>query len=90
MLLNQPASQPPPAPQAPNVTLCLAGKSCKSLKLYSNEQWIGQLYRPIPAGIVWEDKEVFSRYHNSQGKNKVSGGRTLKQSQAYPLQFGLK
>ena len=65
------------------------GDSQKTLKLYSNEQWIEQLYKKLPSEQKFTNNTVTKSYLNSNGEKKVTGGKGLKATQAYPLPFGM-
>ena len=64
------------------------GSSRKPLTLDSNEKWIERLCRPLPAGAKFENQETATRYIDSRGQRKVTGGTRLKETQAYPPEFG--
>jgi hypothetical protein len=72
------------------------GRACKlhlgtrkTLKLYSNVSWIGDLQKPLPKDFKPKDTTLANYYLSACGtKRFVSGGKGLKASQAYPPLFG--
>ena len=66
------------------------GSSQKSLKLWGNRQWIGQLYNDLPDGVSFTDKTITRAAVDSYGRATVTGGPGLKATQAYPPAFGRK
>ncbi|CAK9003148.1 unnamed protein product [Durusdinium trenchii] len=64
------------------------GGDCpKPTLIYSNFKFIEKLFLPLPADKVWE-AETSIKYVDSSGQHRVSGGRDLKSTQAYPRLFG--
>jgi hypothetical protein len=64
------------------------GDSIKSLKLYSNENWVQELYRPLSSRTKLTNTNVVVRYTDKNGCVRVRGGSALKDTQAYPVEFG--
>lgn len=64
------------------------GDSLKSLKLYSNERWVQELYRPLTSRTKLTNSNVVVRYTDKNGCVRVRGGSALKDTQAYPVEFG--
>ena len=64
------------------------GDSQKSLKLFSNRQWVGQLVTKLPAGFTAVGAQTTRAYQDASGTPRVTGGPGLKASQAYPRRFG--
>ena len=56
----------------------------KPTKLYSSEKWVAQLSRSLPAGYKPDPKVQTVTIANG----KVSGGKDLKDTQAYPDGYG--
>ena len=61
----------------------------KSMKLYGTAPWLGSLAREQQEVRVSGKKQLVKHSITADGRPSVSGGPDLKNSQAYPLRFGL-
>ena len=62
------------------------GETQKSLKLFSNREWVGQLVKPLPKNH--QATATLTTVYFKDGNKKVTGAPGLKKSQAYPKPFG--
>ena len=61
--------------------------SPKGTTLWSSRPAVQKMSRSLPAGKTWSD-DITTRTVLKSGKPSVSGGKGLKESQAYTSQFG--
>ena len=65
------------------------GPTQKPTWLYSNRPEIEDLheYRPLRLPTVEHSVEMVVHYKDAKGQDRIKGGRDLKNSQSYPVQF---
>lgn len=65
------------------------GPTAKPTWLYSSRPEIEEInnFRPVRTPAVQEPMEMVIHYKDAKGRDKIKGGRHLKQSQSYPKGF---
>ena len=66
----------------------LGASTQKQIKLFSNWKKTSKLHRKLKNIGQFDSSEVTRTYTDSTGKRKCSGGKQMKETQAYPQAFG--